>query len=120
VQWLTVISTSAKHAQKKMLENTVKKTLRKLGRMTENVEKTKSASKLRCKSQKPGEKKTRGVAGRTALLRGPFDLGRSFDSLVNAVTTYPLWRTTMTMTSLSLYAGYAKPATSTTTLTTKF
>lgn len=98
-----------------MLENTVKRTLKRLEPTTESVAKTKNAFKLKCKSPRLGVKKIKGASGRTVLLLGQSDLGRSFDSLVNAVATYPLWLITMTMTSLSLYAGYVKPATSTIT-----
>ena len=94
-----------------MLENTVKRTSKKLEPMTESVAKTKSAFKPKCKSQKHGVKKIGAGRGRTVLLLGPSDLGRSFDSLVSHVITPPLWPTTMTMTSLSLYGGSVRLAT---------
>ena len=101
-----------------MLENTVKRTLKRSEPTTENVGKTKNAFKRKCKSQELGEKKTSAGKKRTLLLLEPSDVGNSFDSLVNNVASYPPWGTTMTTTSLSLYAGYAKPATSTITSST--
>jgi hypothetical protein len=113
-------STNAKPAPKKMLENTVKRTLKKLEPTTESGAKTKIAFKPALKLRGRGAKKTNAGRKRTVLLLGPSDLGSSFDSLANNVASYPLWGTTMTMTSLSLYAGYAKPAISTITSNSPF
>jgi hypothetical protein len=93
-----------------MLENTVKRTLKKLGHTTESAANTKTGFKLKCKSPRLGVKKIKEGRGRTLLLLGQSDVGRSFDSLVNSVVAQPPWPTTMTMTSLSLYAGYANRA----------
>lgn len=97
------------------LHRTGIKTSKESAHTTESAVKTKIAFKPKCKSQKLGGKKTSAGQKHTVLLLGPSDLGRSFDSLVNVVTTPPLWPTTMTMTSLSLYAGYANHVTSTIT-----
>lgn len=97
----------------------MKKTLKKSEPTTGSAAKTKIVFKPKFKSQRLGANKTRAERGRTVLLLGQSDLERSFDSLVSHVVTQPPWHTTMTMTSLSLFAGSANRVTRFITLGTK-